>query len=263
MVKFTHYLVTRFNVPVDPWSRDKHGQTTLDDTWMQHRLVLFAKYCVPTVTHQTEKNFTWLVYCSRLTEEGHRLEIENAIRLLPNAAIRFADSPGQMLDDLQNQMSDATTPYVISSRVDNDDGIGRNYIKTIQAHFKPEDKLLLNLDGGVVYDIHNKVMTQMRKNPRNHYTSLIEARKETSPLLTVLGFPHDAPPAQVRVENVFLENAWLKIIHDRNVKSRLKGRPVFFTGKRKFDGVSEKDFPVSFIQTMIYIARRIWSRVKN
>jgi len=33
---------------------------------------------------------------------------------------------------------------VITSRVDNDDGLEKNYIKTIQEYFKKADKLLLN-----------------------------------------------------------------------------------------------------------------------
>ena len=52
-VKFTHYLITRFNVPVKNWDRDKAGKPVLDDAWMHNRLDLFRRYCVPGVANQT------------------------------------------------------------------------------------------------------------------------------------------------------------------------------------------------------------------
>jgi hypothetical protein len=77
MVKFTHYLVTRFNVPVDNWNRDKTGQPTLDGTWMKHRLALFNRYCVPTISGQTEKNFHWIIYCDVNTFSTDKQKLKN------------------------------------------------------------------------------------------------------------------------------------------------------------------------------------------
>ena len=82
-VKFTHYLITRFNVPVKNWDRDKAGKPVLDDAWMLSRLELFRRYCVPGVANQTNKDFTWLIYCDTLTSSGFQADIHQAISDIP------------------------------------------------------------------------------------------------------------------------------------------------------------------------------------
>ncbi|MEO6133406.1 MAG: hypothetical protein ABIQ02_16310 [Saprospiraceae bacterium] len=152
---------------------------------------------------------------------------------------------------------------MITTRLDNDDGLGNRSIQTIQDHFKEVDKLLLNLVSGIMYDPHAKVMTAIKKSKNNHYTSLIEMRKPPEKMLTVLGFPHDHPPAGLLIENISLDNAWLKIIHEKNMKSRLKGKPILTTNKKYFEGVSNNEFPVSLINTIKYIGRRIVQKIND
>lgn len=257
MVKFTHYLVTRFNVPVENWDRDKAGRPTLDEPWMTHRLWLFRKYCVPTIIAQTCQNFQWVIYCDVNTSFIKKTQIEESVRMLPGTVIRLVAHHGEMMSDLRKLISGADTPYVITTRLDNDDGLGQNLIRNVQEHFKETDKLLLNPSGGILYDINEKVMTRMRNSKRNHYTSLIEKNKNAEDLLTVLGFPHDNPPAGVSIENIPGERAWLKIIHEKNIKSQLKGRPVFAKKNIYFDGIKDKEFHFSFVNTMKYTLRRL------
>ena len=257
MVKFTHYLVTRFNVPVDNWNRDKTGHPTLDGAWMKHRLALFNRYCVPTISGQTEKNFHWVIYCDIHTFTADKQRIEESVKMIPGAEIRLVQDHGEMLSDLRKLISNQLTPYVITSRLDNDDGLGKNYIKNVQDHFKEADKLLLNPSGGIVYDVNEKVMTQMKKSLQNHYTCLVEKNNGNGKLLTVLSFPHDHPPSDVVIENIPGERAWLKIIHEKNVKSKLKGKPFFTRKEIYFEGISLDAFPFSFLNTMKYTLSRI------
>lgn len=257
MVKFTHYLVTRFNVPVENWNIDKAGRPTLDEPWMTHRLWLFRKYCVPTIVAQTCQDFHWVIYCDINTSFIKKTQIEESVRMLPDVMIRFVAHQGEMMSDLRKLISGSTTPYVITTRLDNDDGLGQNLIQNVQGHFKEVDKLLLNPIHGIIYDINEKVMTRMRNSKQNHYTSLVEKNKNPEELLTVLGFPHDNPPPGVVIENIAGDRAWLKIIHEKNIKSQLKGRPVFAKNKIYFDGIRNKEFHYSFINTMKYTLRRI------
>jgi hypothetical protein len=257
MVKFTHYLVTRFNVPVKTWDRDKSGAPTLDDQWMQHRLSLFRVYCVPTIAGQTGKNFQWIIYCSTQTDSNYLKQIEAEVSTVPGAVIRLVEDIESMMADLRHLMKSATTPFVITSRVDNDDGLGKNYIRIIGEHFTETNKKLLNLTGGLLYDPDKKVMTQMKNSLKNHYTSLIEEQTSESEFLTVLGFPHDNPPAGVSIENIYGAGNWLKIIHERNLKSQLKGKPVFRVNKNYFEGIDFKHMPISIGNTVIYTFKRI------
>jgi hypothetical protein len=223
--KFTHYLITRFNVPVKNWDRDKSGKTTLDQAWMQDRIKLFSTYCAPTIEHQSATRFTWLIYCDTKTSPDDLRAIQHIVAPLPMAEIHLVDNFEHLLESLKKKLSMATTPFVITSRVDNDDGLGKEYIHHIQSHFVSEDKTLLNLSGGISYDMTHRLLTASSLR-LNHYGSLIEKNEGTADFITVMGFPHDQPPELVRVIDHPYKHAWLKIIHARNLKSRIAGVPV-------------------------------------
>lgn len=256
MVKFTHYLVTRFNVPVENWNRDKAGLPTLHAEWMAHRMILFTTYCVPTVKAQTNKEFQWIIYCDKNISHADKSRIQDLVSTVSGTTIRLVSDLKDMMTDLRVYISAASTPFVITTRLDNDDGIGKHLIQSIQDNFSETDKLLLNPVDGIQYAVHDKIMTHLKFSQKNHYTSLIEKNTAKNTLLTVLGFSHDAPPANITIRNISGKRMYLKIIHEKNVKSLLKGIPVFNPGEIYFDAVSEIAFPVSFINTLKYTFRR-------
>lgn len=261
--KFTHYLITRFNVPVKNWDLDKSGRPTLDNAWMEERMQLFQTYCVPTVRQQTEQNFVWIVYCDRNTSPAYLDLIRRSISTVQHAEVRLADDFDELLHDLRLLLAKAQTPFVITSRVDNDDGLGLDYIHTVQSQFEARDKLLVNLAGGMLYDTGQKVLTRLRHSTFNHYGSLIEQVKPGEMLLTVLGYPHDQPPSEIVVKNVECNAAWLKIIHDRNLKSRTSGVPVFPKKVIAQLGLSADVFPVSLFRMLSYSIEKWFSIVRR
>lgn len=226
-VKFTHYLITRFNVPVKNWDRDKAGKPVLDDAWMLSRLELFRRFCVPGIANQTNKHFTWLIYCDTLTSAMFLADIHHAIRDIPNVMVRPVQHFEALLTDLKLILSTATTPYVISSRVDNDDSLGPAYIHEVQHHFVEQDMRIINFLRGILYDAHRGVLTEIRNSQFNHYGSLIESRKPDRNPITIMGYPHGRPPEGSTITNVDIRFAWLKIIHERNMASKTNGIPLF------------------------------------
>ncbi len=261
-VKFTHYLITRFNVPVKNWEQDKAGLPVLDDAWMKNRLVLFRKYCVPTLAQQAEKNFTWLIYCDRLTTTHFLAEIRKAIEVVPEAAIRQVDDFDGLLLDLKQLISSVPTPYVITSRLDNDDGLGPQFIAKVQESFEPKDKLIINLTKGVLYDVHRCVLTEIRNSQVNHYGSLIEETAHGPNFLTVFGYPHGRPPAACTIKNVDSRFSWLKIIHLRNMVSRTNGKPLVSSKITAHFNLQPDDFSQSWLATSIFVIRRLLYKIK-
>jgi hypothetical protein len=260
---FKHYLITRFNVPVKNWEKDKAGNKVLDQEWMEHRLHLFSQYCAPTIRIQTCTNFTWLIYCDINTESHFLEQVRSAIAGMNHAEIRLADDFDGLLHDLRETILHLTTPYVISTRLDNDDGLSPDFIRNVQTHFRPQHRLILNFTKGVLYDAGHKVMTEIRRSLRNHYASLIEMVTVDTIPLTVLGYPHGIPPATTEILDLHHRWSWLKIIHDRNMASKTNGWPLFNSHIADQFKLNRKLFPISFISTLVYIMTRSLSRIKR
>lgn len=254
---FSHYLITRFNVPVGDWSADKAGTATRDEAWTAHRMRLFADFCVPTVRHQTVRNFTWIICLDAATPEATLATIRRMLVEIPHAEFLLAPSHDVMMQRLRERLDVDRADFIITSRLDNDDGLGPDYIRLVQSHFKPVDKQLINLLGGLLYDAPNRVLTRLRLSRFNHFTSLVERNLHDGRVLIVIGFPHTRPPEDVTVVDVPVRYGWLKIVHARNVSSRTKGLPLFRYPAAAGYAVDKRLLPVSILPTMRYILNRI------
>lgn len=261
MAVFTHYLVTRYNISIQGWETDKAGQATKDRTWLEHRAALFSKYCAPTVLGQEEKNFTWLLYFNVQTPADYLKEIENKLTSI-KYQVRLVSSFQECLDDLKNIISSSSTPYTITSRLDNDDGIGKYFIRDVQQAFVEEHQTLVILEAGIVYDMDLKVLTRIPHHKKNHYGSLIEKSQPKENLTTILGFAHDK---QHPFKTVFIDkpNSWLKIIHNRNLKSQLYGVPAHPKSILPFYTIDDRLIKVSAINSLSYIFSRTVKKIRH
>ena len=262
-VKFTHYLITRFNIPVNNWNKDKAGNPVLDDQWMQNRLELFAGYCVPTIANQSERNFIWRIYCDQQTRPPFLDEIRKLTAALPMVQLVLVSDFDHLLNDLRELLAQVTTPFIITSRLDNDDGLGPHFISDVQKHFVEEDKRIINFTKGVLYDHHRGVLNEIRDSRRNHYGSLIEKVNNEGELITVVGYPHGIPPKDSSIDNVDTRFAWLKIIHERNMVSKTNGIPLLQENIRAHFNLKEKAFKVSWWNTCWFVVRRLLSKIKR
>jgi len=169
-VRFKHFLLTKFNVGLYP-SRDymartdKRGLKPADDAerWMEHRVRVFEKYCIPSVMNQSSKDFRWLVVFDENTPDEHRKRIDHYSKhcgVVPLYSSRdFPETarcniPGKVdgawliwhyrvalptvQDYIANQL-DEDTEFVITSRLDNDDAIHSDFVRRVQD-FVPTEK---------------------------------------------------------------------------------------------------------------------------
>jgi len=263
MAKFTHYLVTRFNIPVERWQLDKSGHATLNDAWFDHRLDLFSTYCLPSVLHQTNQNFQWLIYCDQKISPSHLLKLSKLIAEVDRFTIRMAESLENMLDDLRQLISESGTPYVITSRLDNDDAIAIDFVHDVQSCFEEKDKLLLHFDDGIAYDCIDRVATRMQTKVHNTFTSLVERNSAAADITTVYGFHHTAIPSSIEIVHISGGEHWLKIIHDRNLRSQLAGIPVKHIPGDKFGLQARSATSISLLNTLKYTMMRVVRRGKN
>lgn len=250
--KFTHYLITRYNVRLEGWDHDPSGAPTRDEDWMKHRESLFRRFCFPSVISQTNTRFQWLLYFESDTPETWLAPIMDMIRAYPFIRIRRTKGYHGCMEDIDEILRQSQTPYTITSRLDNDDGLGKRYIEYVQSHFIPEHNTLINLTEGIGYQLHHRVITRMKNIRLNHFSSYIESHRPEGGHLSVRGFQHGAPPEGCQIINATTPPAWLKIFHDRNLKSKAFGYPVWSTKCLGDFAIRREEVPHDSFSTLVY-----------
>src|SRR6185312_11483101 len=153
---YKHFLATRFNVRIGGWDTTKNGETLLDDSWMDNRFELFENYCFPSVINQSNQNFTWCIYFDLNTAEVYQQRIRKLTASYPNIDIFFIDSIGELKPHLVKFIKSNENDeyhYVITSRLDNDDLLHRDYIKVVQQLFEPLHTTVIDVRSGYKVNI--------------------------------------------------------------------------------------------------------------
>ena len=210
---FRHFLITRYNIRLENWEKDARGQTTLDEAWMNHRFDLFTKYCFPSVVAQSIKDFTWLIYVESSTSETQLEKILTITAPYPFIQLRQVNGYFGCMHDIDQTLTNAPSHYVITSRLDNDDGYGINYVKIVQDHFMPRDRTMINLLNGYGYMPERKIPTLLFHIERNSFCSFIEQQRPKGGHISVRGFQHGLPPEGTIIKNVESQGGWIKFFY--------------------------------------------------
>lgn len=265
-----HFLITRFNLRAAHWQTAKNGSPVLTKEWLKNRFHLFETYCLPSVVNQTEQNFTWLVFFDIHTPLEYKEKVKGISAKYPNFTPVFIDGMDHLNDSLKEEiekMIDKSDEYIITSRLDNDDIIHKNFIKTIQSLFKPIDQTVIDLRTGYQITL-GKPHSQIRKiyNVFNPYVSLIES---VTNFKTVFHKQHKEWKNSDSVIIYEDQRLWCEVVHQENVLNSTRKFAVrsYSLGQKEF-GQKEKyiltDSPaaVFFANNQLYI-RRALSKFKN
>jgi hypothetical protein len=256
MGKFTHYLVTRFNVPFSGPAPEFFSGMTLSPEWMARRIRLFSDYCAPSVAGQTSMAFTWLIYLDPETDRTDIVRVRAAIPANVRVEFRYVSDYAMLLEDLRAYSRACGTEYVITSRLDNDDAIGREFIERVQAAFQPSHGVILNFLGGLYYDPSARLLTHHRHKLRNSFTSLGERLAPGESPCTILGFPHLQPPADFREVNLpYPFSFWINLHGTNESYRRPHGWPVFRIRVSDHYAFSPRNVKISWASTLAYAIR--------
>ncbi|MEV7604334.1 glycosyltransferase [Paenarthrobacter sp. NPDC089322] len=208
----THFVLTRFNV------RSFYHKAEPTDAWLQERVRLFKDYCIPGFRHQTENRFTWLVFFDSLSPTWLREEIDGLAEDTFHPV--YVDGPfsQEFLSETIGRL--CSTPYVITTRVDNDDAVANDFIETIQGCFESQEAAFINLVNGAQYAERKLYLRPYTMNP---FSSLIERSADNRPA-TVFVEHHYRIDAHAPVLNVRTKHPmWLQVIHGGNVLNEVVG----------------------------------------
>jgi hypothetical protein len=216
-----HFLLTKFNVVRDGNPVDKTGAPVRTIDWLDHRFELFERFCLPSVSAQTNLDFTWLIRFDDQVPERYVRRIrahEQAFAnlLLVPARLGFR----QVIPELLS----TGTEWLLTTRLDNDDALHRNAIEVIQASCRDLRELVfVNMQHGYMY-AHPEAYAVRVDLRSNNTISLLERLTDEFPH-TAVCVSHDKAASFAPVRQIGDQPLWLQVIHDRNVGNTMaRGR---------------------------------------
>ncbi len=211
MPPFDHWLITRFNVPMA-----KYPGLSVDEPWLTNRIRLFRNHCLPSVARQTCRRFRWLFLVDRATPGPIRDEIRKCAEVQRFEVVPVgSDYLGALASFVGRHSRRA---FLITSRLDSDDAIRRDYLQTVQEAFDPDATAFLRFQSGLKLDAATGRLFTVSW-PCSSFLSLVERRAPRP--RTVYFCSHQKAHRHTPLENVDLKHAWLQVVHDHNLVTQL------------------------------------------
>ncbi len=212
--RFEHFVITRFGV------RWRQEDPPPDDDWLRYRLGLFEAVCLPSVLSQTGAEFRWLL----LIDDGCRSPwLEEALAGLGEGrAFEVVWMDTLFWSGIDTVVTErASAPHVITTRLDSDDAIARDYLSRVQATFDRQDRLYVNFQRGLQFERDGALYSYFY--PANAFLSFIERRTPGEPVRTVFSSP--AHPDAAKYGDVLQVSAppcWIIVVHGANLLNEIK-----------------------------------------
>lgn len=251
---FQHFVLTVFNV--DDLTGPK-SELKLNISWLKHRFKLFDQFCYPSVRAQSNQNFKWILLFDINTPDIFKGRIskysewENFIPVYISKR-----NPNSFLEVILHYLTDETE-YLITTRLDNDDAIFKDFVEILQNYFDRQKLQFLNFTNGYIWR-NNEIY--LFKQPSNSFASLIEKIDDFSFRTVFTGEGHHKLYKVGPVKEINTKPAWIQVIHTKNRANRVRGtlqtpREIKYLGS---DFEIRKNLSLSYcIGTGFYFARKM------
>ncbi|MDQ7961589.1 glycosyltransferase [Flavobacterium lindanitolerans] len=219
---FKHYLITRFNLRNPDWNVTKNNETLLTDEWMEDRMWLFENFCFPSVVAQTNTDFNWLLFFDTTTPEKYKSAITNLISDKTNIKAFYIDGMPEFYPAIQQFISEdaQNVPYLITSRIDNDDCIHKNFINEVQHKFQSQEYQAVDVIKGYSLQVKPRYILGKKEHIFNPFISLIEKNENPK---TVWFNDHTLWKKETRITQITDKRLWMSIIHEKNKVNEFDG----------------------------------------
>jgi len=234
-MEFEHFVLTRFNVRT---SREQPG-IGCNSRWLSRRFELFEQFCYPSMRAQTVQEFRWLVFFDCSTPTDFVTRIEEIAASWKNFIPVFTDD--MSVDTVRASIARQNaggTPYLITTRLDNDDAVRVDFLEQVQEQFSGQDRVVVNFMNGLVWK-NGRIYSH--RDPSNAFASMIEANRGP---LTVWCRQHPRLSEIAPILQIHGDPAWLQVIHGTNVSNRVRGKRCPVSQIRSQFGISSSVLPV-------------------
>ena len=212
--------VTRFNIAV-AFSKTPRPPVHLDSAWLDERIALFERYCVPKMAAQTDDRFQWLILISPKTDAA----IVDRLARAPNARL----VPVAPDAALARTIAACVAPLgdsVITARVDSDDQLSAGYTRALrEIDWNGRRCFAAYFTKGLYLDASSGAYHTVR-TPLNQFPAVFE-RRQTRDFRTVHAQRHNQlyrlmDAIQIQTKRPM----WCTVVHGGNVSNRMNGKPV-------------------------------------
>lgn len=272
-MRFDHYIATRFNIQHSGWQNTKSGNEVLTENWLQNRFEIFEKYTLPAVLNQSSKNFKWCIFFDLNTSQVFKKKIQRLLEKHLFMSAIFIENYDELVPEFiffikQNKTS---ASYIITTRIDNDDIIHRDFVKTIQSQFRPSDLCVIDLRSGFQMSIDiEPIEIRNYNHPFNAFLSVIERVDNCS---TIYSRQHYHWKNEKTI--IFKkQRLWIELSHDENYVNhrQVKLKRVYsfdnknFSLSGQFDidvfGAIAENLRIDLISTKALILQA-WNKLKK
>jgi hypothetical protein len=199
---YEHVFLTRFNIPFG--SRPFPSRA-----WMENRLFYFRQVCLPSMQHQTDQDFQWLFLLSPQTPPDLIEYLESLSQTRP-FKLCFTEMKSRALYPLAIEKHVPPSDFLISSRLDSDDALGKHFVSSVKQHFNFQDFEWVDHRRGLILSQRKLWRVQQRNNM---FLSLIERRSSSK---SVYLCQHMDASKHGSVSLVDGSRQWLRLLHQKN-----------------------------------------------
>lgn len=259
---FNHYLITRFNLRADNWDVTKNNEQLLTDEWMDNRMWLFENFCFPSVVAQTNQIFEWLLYFDTNTKEVYKNRIVILLANHKNVKVFFVDAMPSFKPELLKYIAQETKekPYLITTRIDNDDSIHVDFINEVQKQFNQQEYRAIDFIKGYSLQIEPNFILGKKEQLFNPFISLIE--KNDNPK-TAFHQDHRYWKRDKKVTQLGEKRMWLSIIHQRNKVNKFDGYGIVKWENIKDSFVLSEEANNLIVKKLIPFSEWMFTSIKN
>ncbi len=111
-------------------------------------------------------------------------------------------------------------PYLITSRIDNDDCVSNRFIEEVQKNFNKQDFMAFDYIQGYTLQIEPQIILGKKEHIFNPFISLIEKNENPK---TVWHYVHNQWKKEPRVTQITDKRIWMSIIHEKNKVNEFDG----------------------------------------
>lgn len=210
----SHILMTRFNVRSSPRDSTKG----LSIVWLEERLALFEKYCLPSITGQTTRPDVWLILFDAETPPEIKTVMENWQRQFDFIVPVYLEYFNQAVAvSLVNGYKEPDANWLMTTRLDNDDALHPHFFEQLRHNVKEGYREFLNVPQGLIA-ANGKFY---RKNDwSNPFITFSESAFNPE---TVWIDQHHLLARHAPIRQLALHDGWIQIVHGGNLANQIRG----------------------------------------